>query len=203
MRSTVAATSAEDAGATPSTRQWLTERQSETVDALLDAGHEALAEVGLGALSLRDVARRAGVTHTTAYNYFTSKEHLVAELHWRLLRRVPLAAPDPDAPLGERLTEALRGASGALTEDPSLAEAALAALVGRDPEIARIRDSIGAEIRRRLQVVGGDELDDRMLDGVLLLHSGAMLQAGLGYLTFDEVVGRIADIVDLWGRPDD
>lgn len=184
--------------AIPSTRQWLTERQSATVDSLLDAGYEALVEVGLDALSLRDVARRAGVTHTTAYNYFTSKEHLVAELHWRSLRRVPLAAPDPGASLSARLVEALRGASGVLTEDPALAEAALAALVGRDPEIERIRDSIGAEIRRRLQIAGGDDLDDRMLDGVLLLHSGAMLQAGLGHLTFDEVVDRIGAIIDRW-----
>lgn len=184
--------------ATPSTRQWLSKRQSATVDSLLDTGYDALVEVGLDALSLRDVARRAGVTHTTAYNYFTSKEHLVAELHWRMLRRVPLAEPDHDAPLGTRLADALRGASGVLTEDPALAEAALVALVGRDPEIERIRDSIGAEIVRRLRAAGGDDLDERVLDGVLLLHSGAMLQAGLGYLTFDEVVDRIAAIVDLW-----
>lgn len=182
----------------PSTRQVLTKRQSVTVGALLEAGLAALHDVGFDAMSLRDVATRAGVTHTTAYTYFTSKEHLVAELNWRLLMALPVPEPSPDAPLAERLTEALRGASEMFAGDEALAHAVLASMVARDPDIARIRDAIGAEVARRIQIAVGPEDDPRLVDAVLLLFSGAMLQAGLGYFTFDEVVERIGPVVELW-----
>lgn len=181
-----------------STRQWLSKRQAATVRALLEAGLEAIREVGYDALSLRDVATRAGVTHTTAYNYFTSKEHLVAEINWHALRELPTPEPDPSAPLADRLTEALRGASGVFSAEPAFAEAALAAMVAHDPDIDRIRDSIGAEIARRIRIAVGPDADPRVLDGVLLLFNGAMLQAGLGYFTFDEVVARIGAVAELW-----
>ena len=173
-------------------------RRQTTVTALLDAGIEAIHDVGHDALSLRDIATRAGVTHTTAYSYFTSKEHLVAEIFWRALREVPTPEPDRSAPLADRLTEALRGASVVFSTDPPVAAAALRAMVSSDPDIARIRTSIGAEVLRRIEHALGPDADPRMLDGALLLFSGAMLQAGLGYFAFDDVVDRIHAIAELW-----
>ena len=41
-----------------------------------------------------------------AYTYFTSKEHLVAELHWRILRELPGPGYDGSASLTTRLSEA-------------------------------------------------------------------------------------------------
>ncbi len=185
-------------GPAPAPRQWLSPRQAATVASLLDAGLEAIHEGGHGSLSLRDVATRAGVTHTTAYTYFTSKEHLVAEISWRALRDLPVPPPDPAAPLATRLTDALRGASEVFSQDPAFAEAALAAMVGADPDIRRLRDAIGAEVARRIEVALGPDADPRLRDGALLLFSGAMLQAGLGYFTFDEVVTTIGTIAELW-----
>jgi AcrR family transcriptional regulator len=144
------------------------------------------------------VASRAGVTHTTAYTYFTSKEHLVAELNWRILQELPAPEFDCSASLATRLTEALREASETFTSEPALARAILAAMVAPDPEVQRIRTSIGIDIARRIQKAVGPNADPRILDGALLLYSGAMLQAGLGYFTFDEVVDRIGAIADLW-----
>lgn len=48
--------------------------------ALLDAAAAAAEDVGSDALSLRDVARRVGVSHTAAYNHFTSKDDLLRGL---------------------------------------------------------------------------------------------------------------------------
>lgn len=48
--------------------------------ALLEKGVEALREVGVQGLSLRDVARRAGVTHAAPYRHFASKEVLLAAI---------------------------------------------------------------------------------------------------------------------------
>ena len=47
-------------------------------EALLEAAQEALAESGPGALSLRDVARRAGVSPGAPYRHFADREALLA-----------------------------------------------------------------------------------------------------------------------------
>ncbi len=46
--------------------------------ALIDASLALIAEEGFGALTLREVARRAGVTHAAPYRHFADKEALLA-----------------------------------------------------------------------------------------------------------------------------
>jgi AcrR family transcriptional regulator len=46
--------------------------------ALLDASLELISKEGFAALSLREVARRAGVTHAAPYRHFADKEALLA-----------------------------------------------------------------------------------------------------------------------------
>lgn len=56
--------------------------------ALLDASLALITEEGFGALSLREVARRAGVTHAAPYRHFADKEALlvaVAEEGFRVM----------------------------------------------------------------------------------------------------------------------
>ncbi|AKJ04384.1 TetR family transcriptional regulator [Archangium gephyra] len=57
--------------------------------ALLDASLALISEEGFGALSLREVARRAGVTHAAPYRHFEHKEALlvaVAEEGFRVMK---------------------------------------------------------------------------------------------------------------------
>jgi AcrR family transcriptional regulator len=49
-------------------------------NALIQAGVEILAEEGLGALSLRKVAKQAGVSHAAPYSHFVDKQALVAAI---------------------------------------------------------------------------------------------------------------------------
>lgn len=49
-------------------------------NSLLDAAREILEREGLAALSLRAVARRAGVSHAAPYRHFANHECLLAEL---------------------------------------------------------------------------------------------------------------------------
>jgi len=47
-------------------------------EALIQAGIEILEERGMAALTLRETARRAGVSHAAPYHHFTDKEALLA-----------------------------------------------------------------------------------------------------------------------------
>ena len=156
-----------------------------------------LSERGYDDLSLRDVAASAGVTHTTAYSYFSSKDHLIAEIFLRLLRDAPASEPQPNAPLADRLEAALRSAAVAVGDDHAVAHGILAAVVSEDPDTVRVRNAIGVEVASRITRALGSDVDG-IADGVLLMFSGAMLQAGLGYFAFDEVVDRVKAAATLW-----
>lgn len=73
-------------------------------NALIQAGIEILAEEGVGGLSLRKAARRAGVSHAAPYAHFADKQTLIAaiaadghdKIHERLLA---VLAAHPDDPL--------------------------------------------------------------------------------------------------------
>src|ERR1700754_1736639 len=47
---------------------------------ILQASLALMNEGGLGALSMREVARRAGVSHQAPYHYFADREAILAEL---------------------------------------------------------------------------------------------------------------------------
>lgn len=47
---------------------------------ILDTSEALLREAGIGGLSMREVARRAGVTHQAPYHHFADRESIVAEL---------------------------------------------------------------------------------------------------------------------------
>jgi AcrR family transcriptional regulator len=49
-------------------------------EACVQAAHDAIAEHGLDKLSLRDVARRLGVSHQAPYKHYPSRDHLLAEV---------------------------------------------------------------------------------------------------------------------------
>ena len=183
-----------------SPRQALSKRQASTVTALLDAGLALLREGGYDALTLRAVAARARVTHTTAYAYFTSKGHLVAEVLWRRLAEVPHAKPNPRAPLATRVADALSGPGLLFADDPALADAGLSALLLRDPDVRRLRDAIALDLARRIQTALGTDVDSQVGDAVLLAFSGAMLQAGMGYFDVAGAVSRVASMAALLDR---
>ena len=78
-----------------STRRRLTAKQADTVDRLGRAAVEILTRDGFADLTVRRVAAEAGVGAATAYTYFSSKEHLVAEVFWRRLAGAAPAMHDP------------------------------------------------------------------------------------------------------------
>src|SRR3954451_4070830 len=108
-------------------RRGLNARQAETVERLLDAAEQELADAGPDALTIRTVAGRAGVSPATAYTYFGSKNHLFAELfHRRVLLDHPVEIVGR-TPL-QRVTSVTRHLATVLAAKPHLAAAANHAL---------------------------------------------------------------------------
>ena len=86
------------------------QESTETRDLILDAARSAFVSAGYEATSIREVARRAGISHGTIYLHFRDKDDLLYQLSEdefsRLLARLR-ALPRSHDPI-QRLSEALR-----------------------------------------------------------------------------------------------
>jgi AcrR family transcriptional regulator len=86
------------------------EHDEKTAAALLDAAERIVAEEGIDALSLREVARGAGTTTRAIYSLFGSKDGLIGALGVRafnLLQREIEALPASDQPSDDLIEVAL------------------------------------------------------------------------------------------------
>jgi AcrR family transcriptional regulator len=180
--------------ATEPTRRRLTQRQADTVRRLTDAAVEEVRQAGYENFSVRDVARRAEVGAATAYTYFASKDHMLAEVFWRRLQALPPVDLD-EPPAKVRVVKVLTELALLVSGEPELAEGCTAAMFGTDPDVRQLRIEIGMEIRRRIDAAAGAS---NPVAGVLeLAYFGAMVQAGLGYSTYGRVADRLAEAVEL------
>ncbi|WP_430331562.1 TetR/AcrR family transcriptional regulator [Rhodococcus sp. ACT016] len=173
-----------------STRRRLTQKQADTVDRLCEAAVEVLREEDFAGLTVRAVASRAGVGPATAYTYFSSKEHLVAEVFWRRLSQSPPPEADGLDRTG-RVVAVLRGIALLLADEPGLSGAVTNALLGSDPDVEHLRLRIGIEIRGRLAEALGEQADPEVLETLDLLYAGALLRAGIGYGTYEDLAGSL------------
>lgn len=172
------------------TRRRLTEKQADTVDRLTTAAMEVLSREGFAGLTVRMVAASAGVGTATAYTYFSSKEHLVAELFWRRLAATP-APGNEGLDSNERVLAVLRQTAMLVADEPALAGAVTSALLGTDPDVAHLRLRIGSEIRQRLIGALGAEADLDLVETLELLYAGALVRAGMGYASYAEIADRL------------
>lgn len=177
-------------------RRHLTERQLDTVQRLCDAAVDQV-RGGYAGLTVRNVARRAGVAPATAYTYFSSKEHLVAELFWRRLQQLPDVAVDRRRRPASRVAAALNDVDLLVADEPELASACTTALLSTDPDVGRVRDRIGAAIAQRVRTALGADADPAVERALNLTYSGALLQAGMGYLPYGDIADRMAEATRL------
>jgi AcrR family transcriptional regulator len=179
--------------ATEPTRRLLSPRQADTVRRLTEAGVEEVRQSGYENLSIRDVARRAGVAAATAYTYFVSKDHLLTEIFWRRLSTLP---PVGEAALSrrEQVTAVLRELALLVSEEPELAAGCTAAMFGAEPDVRQLRLQIGMKIHQRIEAAAGPGPQARLLE---LAFFGAMVEAGLGYTTYEHTADRLAEAAEL------
>ncbi|MGB6245499.1 TetR/AcrR family transcriptional regulator [Gordonia sp. (in: high G+C Gram-positive bacteria)] len=174
------------------TRRRLRPQQAEKIGKMVDAAVEILVADGFDALSVREVARRAGVAPATAYTYFSSKSHLVAEVFWRRLA-AGVPEPDPALPAADRVAQVLRGVSMVVAGEGQLGGAVTVALLGDDPDSQHLRLRIGWFIHERLAAAVGAETPDadRVVDTLEMLYAGGLVTAGMGHLTYEATSERL------------
>lgn len=170
---------------------------------MTDAAVEIVLADGFDKLSVRDVAKRAGVAPATAYTYFSSKGHLVAEVFWR---RLAVGVPEPDSslPVFERVAQVLRGVSMVVAGEGQLGGAVTVALLSDDPESQHLRLRIGGFIHDRLAGAVGDDVDDPqgLIDALQMLYAGGLVTAGMGHLTYEATSERLVAAAKLlMGQP--
>ena len=175
-------------------RRDLNPRQAGTVERLLEAALEELAAVGVDGLTIRSVAVRAGVSAATAYTYFSSKNHLFAELFLRHVVDHDRPLPVGDDPLA-RVQSVISHIAARLAAAPEVAAGATMALLTNDLDVHRLRLRIGAEFYAAFESAIGGAPDPVLMDALVLAFSGALLQAGMGLMTYPEMGERLAAAV--------
>jgi AcrR family transcriptional regulator len=178
-------------------RRHLSSRQARTVVRLTEAAVEELREVGYDGLTVRNVARRAGVAPATAYTYFTSKEHLVTEVFWRRLEGLPDPAPDRRRAPARRVGDALAGMALVVADEPELAAACSVAMLAGEPDVKLLRERIGGAMQRRLAIALGDDGDPAALRVLELATSGAFIQAGGGHIAYADLPELLAEVAEV------
>jgi AcrR family transcriptional regulator len=172
-------------------------RQEETFRKVLTAGMEMLRESSYADLTVRAVAARAKVAPATAYTYFSSKNHLIAEIYLDLMSQVPYYT-DVNEPMPIRVEKALRNLTLVVADEPEVAAACTTALLtGSDPTVRRVRDRIGLEIHRRIKSAAGPDTDPRVVSALEMTYFGALVNAGSGAFTYHQIADRLSYVVGL------
>jgi AcrR family transcriptional regulator len=184
----------ENADAAETTRRRLTTKQAEVVQRLVDAAADEARERGYEGMTVRSASRRAGVAPATAYTYFASKDHLLAEVLWRRFRALPAVVSPPGSSGLERVTDALGHLGLFMADDPLLAAACTTALLGTGPDVRALRVRFGTELHDRMAAALGPDADPTIVLGLDLAYSGAMLWAGMGHLPYAAVPDALADV---------
>lgn len=175
-------------------RRGLDGRQADRVGALVEATVAELRANGYDGLTVRNAARRAGVAPATAYSYFGSKDHLVAEVFWRRLDALPRPTVDGRRSAAARVSATLRELALAIAAEPELAAASTTAVLANDADVQRLRNRIGASFNDRLAAALGPGADPAVLRALNLALAGALLQAGMGYFSYAELADRMAEV---------
>ena len=156
-----------------------------------------LRDHGYDGLTVRNAARRAGVAAATAYTYFASKDHLVAEVFWRRLQTLEprpstgVAAPAPACPTPCASSRCSSPTSPSWRPRPP---------PRCSPPTPTCSGCATASARRSTttwRAALGDDADPAVLRALNLALAGALLQAGMGYFSYAELADRMAEVAGL------
>jgi AcrR family transcriptional regulator len=180
--------------AVESTRRRLSGKRADTVRRLSRATVEVLREVGYHDLTLQAVAAQAGVARATAYTYFSSKDHLIAEVYWRRLatERPPEST---SADVKTRVIAVLRRLAFLVADEPALAYAIRVVINSSDPDVEILRAEIIKHTHELISAAVADDADEETISLLELVYSGAMVRAGAGRASYADVADQLESAV--------
>lgn len=155
------------------------------------------AEGGYDAVVMRDLADQANVAVGTLYNYFTSKDHLLAAayLEWTLELEERIASRPPrGATPAERASEVLGRVCEALGRQPRLVSAILTAANSKAPEVAELDAEVGKTMTALIENALGlpdPEYSAKVTSVIEHVMHSALLSWINGRMQMPDVVGAI------------
>ena len=176
--------------ATGATRRRVGGKRTATMLRLTDAAAKTLRRVGYHELTLPAVAAEAKLARATAYIYFSSREHLVAELYWQRLVAHDLSAHH-DAPLPDRVAAVLRGLIELLADEPALALAVNIAMNSNDSDVHEIRRRSIQHIHQLLLNAADGSADEQALTMLEMMYTGAIVRAAIDGSDFAGVADQL------------
>jgi AcrR family transcriptional regulator len=191
----------------PATTEPTTERQRARRQAVVDAGLALLRERDYDKIQMKDVAEAANVALGTLYHYFSSKEHLFAEvlIAWAStlgtnISRNPLRG-ETDA---ERVTEVFHRSVRAFQRQPQLARLVATLETSTDPSATEILGRLGNATTGVYASAMHDVAPERALAVVRVLD--AVLASGLrswssGHVPISVVYDRLSEAIALLLTP--
>ena len=155
--------------------------------ALIEAACDMLAEMGPRALSIRNVAERAGVNHGQIHHYFGGKRGLLraamaflAAEHWE--NSLARAGGSPIPP------------TLSLQEDARYWQATCRAVIEGDLDLAQVEIDEGISVPQRVfdvvrerNQIGEDDLEAKA-------KFASLVMSQLGWVVFEEYLVRLADV---------
>ncbi|WP_233526279.1 TetR/AcrR family transcriptional regulator [Actinomadura spongiicola] len=138
---------------------------------LLDAARALVAEEGIEALSLAALARRVGLSRPSLYEYFRSKDDLVAAIveeelpRWAAHVETALAGPDD---LGGKVEAYIRSQLEVMTDGRHAAAVALVEHALAEPALERIRDGHAQLLRPLVTVLEDGGVPDAEVRAALI-----------------------------------
>jgi len=186
----------------------LTLAQQARRDRIIDAGLTLLGERDFDKIQVKDVAEEAAVALGTLYHYFSSKEHLFAEVLVRWagtlrtnISRNPLRGPT-DA---QRLTQVINRSVRAFQRQPSLARLVATLETSSDPFAAEILERL-AQTTNDIYVEAMQDVDRETAQRVVTVVDAVLasrLRSWLaGRITIATVSDDLADAIGLLLDPE-
>ncbi|WP_344835784.1 TetR/AcrR family transcriptional regulator [Actinocorallia longicatena] len=143
----------------------LTKDQQARRARLIASAHELASEGGYAAVTMHDVADRAGVARATVYRYFASKDHLLTEVaaDWaRVFTELNVPGKSPTA----RLSGLLEALVEVASTNINLTSAVVQATTSQDSGVEDARTELFRYVRQQFGAAIDPEETTRSVSGV-------------------------------------
>jgi AcrR family transcriptional regulator len=171
-------------------------QQGDTARRVMDAAIDLLHEQPRVRLTMRAVAARASVPAATAYNYFSSKNALIAEVYLEMLRTVR-PCTDPTLSPAARVTVVLRRIASLVAEGSDMAATCAIVTLANEHDLAWTRTEIEDQIHRLVSSALGPKAPPGVAYTLMSAYAGALLHLGIGARPRAQLTDRLEKAIAL------